>query len=401
VAAFIPEVPLDPFEIREEAEITAAGVQRIRKGHLWVYAADVKREPEGASPAIVKVIDSHRNALGYAFYSRVSQIRLRMLSRGADEPSIDLLRSRVQKAIARRGAQACPNSACRLVFGEADLLPSIVVDRYAGCLVLQTLSAGADAVKSQLVDILRDSLNPVGILERNDVKTRRFEGLEELHGPLWGTILEEVEIIESGIRFLVDLSAGQKTGFFLDQRENRVAARAYASGRGLDCFTNTGAFALHFSGRCSSVLAVDVSDDSLRQARRNSELNGMANIEFREANVFDLLRELERAGEKFDLVCLDPPAFAKNRSSLPGALAGYKEINLRAMKLLRPEGILVTSSCSFHFSEANFGEILQGAALDAHRYVQILERRGQASDHPILAGMPETHYLKCFILRVL
>ena len=392
---------MDPFEIREEAEITAAGVRRIRSGHLWIYAGDVKREPEGAAPAIVKVIDAHRNALGYAFYSRVSQIRLRMFTRVADAPTVDLLRARVQKAIGRRAALVRPDSACRLVFGEADLLPSIVVDRYAGCLVLQTLSAGADAVKSQLVDILRDALNPAGILERNDVKTRRFEGLEELHGPLWGTIPERVEIAENEIRFLVDLSAGQKTGFFLDQRENRIAARAYAAGRGLDCFTNTGAFALHFAGRCASILAVDVSGDALGQARRNAELNGIANIEFREANAFDLLRELERAGEKYDLVCLDPPAFAKNRASLPGALAGYKEINLRAMKLLRPEGILVTSSCSFHLSEANFEEILHGAARDAHRYVQILERRGQASDHPILTGMPETHYLKCFILRVL
>ncbi len=392
---------MNPFDVKEEAEITAAGVRRIRSGHLWVYAGDVAREPEGAAPPLVKVIDAHRNPLGYAFYSKVSQIRLRIFSRADEAPSPELLLSRVRAAIGRRSGLLQPDSACRLIFGEADLLPSIVVDRYGSCLVLQSLSAGAEALKSQLVEILRQQLDPAVIFERNDVKTRRFEGLEELRGPLWGELPAQVEIVESGVRFLVDLSAGQKTGFFLDQRDNRIAARGYARGRALDCFTNTGAFALHFAGRCQSVLAVDVSRESLEQARRNAELNGFTNLELREANAFDLLRELERAGEKFDLVCLDPPAFAKNRASLPGALAGYKEINLRAMKLLKPEGILVTSSCSFHLTEANFEEILHQAGRDAHRYVQIVERRGQSSDHPALTGMPETHYLKCFVLRVL
>ncbi len=392
---------MNPFDVNSTVEITQAGVRRVRSGHLWIYASDVVQEPEGVAPAIVKVVDAHRNILGHALYSRVSQIRLRIFSRETEIPTPEFLLNRVRTAIGRRSALIQPDSACRLIFGEADLLPSIVVDRYAGYLVLQTLSAGADALKPQLVDILRGLLDPAGILERNDVKTRRFEGLDELRGPLWGAVPEQVPIVEGGVKFLVDLSAGQKTGFFLDQRENRIAAHSYASGRALDCFTNTGAFALHFAGRCESVLAADVSRESLDQARHNAELNERTNIEFREANAFDLLRELDRAGEKFDIVCLDPPAFAKNRASLPGALAGYKEINLRAMKLLRPEGILVTSSCSSHLSEANFEEILHQASRDAHRYVQILERRGQASDHPTLTGMPETHYLKCFILRIL
>ena len=391
----------DPFEVLHEVEIKPTGVRRVRNGHLWVYASDVVRQPENESPPLVKVIDSHHNVLGYAFYSKASQIRLRMLSREAEPPGVDLLSSRVRAAVGRRRSLIQPDTACRLIFGEADLLPSIVIDRYAGYLVLQTLSAGADALKSQLVDILRQILDPPGILERNDLKIRRFEGLEEVRGTLWGSVPEQIRIIEADVGFIVDLSAGQKTGFFLDQRENRIAARGYATGRALDCFTNTGGFALHFARRCDSVIAVDVSAESLEQGRRNAELNGITNVEFREANAFDLLRELERAGEQFDTICLDPPAFAKNRASLPGARAGYKEINLRAMKLLRPEGILVTSSCSYHLSATDFAGLLHQAARDAHRNVQILEGRAQSSDHPMLTGMPETHYLKCFVLRVL
>jgi 23S rRNA (cytosine1962-C5)-methyltransferase len=391
----------DPFEIRDEVEIKPTGVRRVRNGHLWVYASDVVRQPEDESPPLVKVIDSHRNALGFAFYSKASQIRLRMLSRDAEPPTAELLSSRVRAAVSRRRSLMQQDTACRLIFGEADLLPSIVVDRYAGYLVLQTLSAGADALKSHVVDILRQILDPPGILERNDLKIRRFEGLAEVRGMLWGAVPERIRIVEGDVSFVVDLSAGQKTGFFLDQRENRIAARGYAAGRALDCFTNTGGFALHFARGCDSVLAVDVSRESLEQGRRNAELNGITNVEFREANAFDLLRELERAGEQFDTVCLDPPAFAKNRASLPGARAGYKEINLRSMKLLKPEGILVTSSCSYHLSAADFANLLHQAAHDAHRNVQILEGRSQSSDHPVLTGMPETHYLKCFVLRVL
>jgi 23S rRNA (cytosine1962-C5)-methyltransferase len=251
------------------------------------------------------------------------------------------------------------------------------------------------------VELIEEILAPRGIYERNDVKARRLEGLEEVRGLLTGSVPETVEISEGGTRFVVDVACGQKTGFFLDQSENRIAARRYASGRGLDCFTNTGAFALQFAAGCESVLALDASRDSLAQARRNAELNGTTNVTFQEGNVFDLLRELEHGGERFDIVCLDPPAFAKNRAALAPARKGYKEINLRAMKLLKSGGILATSSCSYHLSEADFFELLAGAAGDAHRYVQVIERRGQASDHPILASMPETHYLKFFLLRVL
>jgi 23S rRNA (cytosine1962-C5)-methyltransferase len=389
---------LNPFAI-DHAQISAAGVRRVRGGHLWIYAGDLQREPAEGNPAIVRVTDPAGNFVGYAFYSRKSQIRLRLFSRDPEPPSPEFFRTGILNSIARR--RAIFVSACRLVFGEGDLLPGIIIDRYGECLVLQTLSSGADALKPLLVDILREALSPAGILERNDVKARRLEGLEEIRGILWGAVPDEIEITEEGTRFAVDLLRGQKTGFFLDQSQNRIAARRYASGDALDCFTNTGGFALQFARNCRSVLAVDISSDSLLLARRNSELNGFHNVEFVEANVFDYLRELESAGRLFDTICLDPPAFAKNRKALPGARSGYKEINLRALKLLKPEGILITSSCSYHMLESDFFELLCDAARDCRRHIQVIERRGQASDHPVLAGMPETHYLKCFFLRVL
>jgi 23S rRNA (cytosine1962-C5)-methyltransferase len=392
---------LDPFSINCQAQITAAAVRRIRKGHLWIYSGDVEKEPSKADPAIIQVVDSARNTLGYAFYSRQSQIRLRLFSRDPEPPSPEFFRARIKKSIERRRAVFGNASACRLIFGEGDLLPGIIADRYGDYVVLQTLSSGADAIKPLLVDILCEAIKPKGILQRNDVKARRLEGLEEIRSVLWGTVPDEIEIAEGGIGFIVDLLGGQKTGFFLDQSQNRVAARKYASGHGLDCFANTGGFALQFALGCDSVTAVDISADSLALARRNCELNGMNNVHFNVANAFDFLRETEAAGQSFDIINLDPPAFAKNRKALPGARSGYKEINLRAMKLLKPEGILVTSSCSYHMSEQDFFDLLCEAARDCHRFIQVLERRGQASDHPVLAGMPETHYLKCFFLRVL
>ena len=392
---------MDELEIKAEAVISPAGARRLRQGHLWVYAADMVREPEDPAVPIVRVVDSAANVQGYALYSRQSQIRLRFLSRDSNPPTSQLFRDRLKAAVQRRAGMLGPGTACRLVFGEADLLPSIVVDRYADYLVLQTLSYGADTLRSKLVTWLEEELRPAGVVERNDVKARRLEGLELRKGLLAGSVPERVEITEAGVKFQVDLLGGQKTGFFLDQRDDRVAAARYASGAALDCFTNTGAFALHFAQGCESVTAVDTSAESIAQGRTNALLNGVTNVEFLEANVFDLLREMEQGGRRFDLICLDPPAFAKNRSSLAGAKGGYKELNLRAMKLLKPEGVLVTSSCSFHLSESAFVTILQQAAHDARRYVQVLERRGQSRDHPVLIGMPETHYLKCFILRIL
>jgi len=392
---------LDTFAVEHEVEVTPAGAQRLRHGHLWVYGGEVAREPKEAQPAMVKVIDAARNCLGYALYSAASQIRLRLLSRGDEPPTLELLGRRIRAAVQRRSDLLGPGRACRLVFAEADLLPSIIVDRYDRWLVLQTLSRGAEALKPQVAEILREVLHPEGIVERNDLHARRLEGLEETSGVLWGEVPERVRIEEGGIVFDVDLLAGQKTGFFLDQAENRAAARRYARGDALDCFANTGAFALHIARACSSVTAVEISAKCIEQGRSNARLNGADNVTFHEGNVFDFLREQERAGRRYDFICLDPPAFAKSRSSLAGAKGGYKEINLRAMRLLRSDGILVTSSCSYHLSEPQFMDLIRDAARDAHRCVQVVERRSQASDHPELAGMPETRYLKCFVLRIL
>jgi len=392
---------MNPLDVTQEAVISAAGARRIREGHLWIYSGDVVREPRGEAPAVVRVLEPGGLQAGWAFYSRESRIRLRLLSRDARAPDADLIVRRLEAATRRRARGSARGGACRLVFGESDLLPSIIIDRYAEYLVLQTLSAGAEALKPLLVEALVALLKPAGIQERNDVRARALEGLSASAGVLWGEVPPLVEIREGDVRFLVDLSAGQKTGFFLDQAENRLAAAPHARGRVLDCFTNTGAFALHFARRAESVVGLDLSPASLLMARRNAELNGASTAEFREENVFDALRELERAGERFDLVCLDPPAFAKNRHSLAAARSGYKEINLRAMRLLAPEGILVTSSCSYHMGELDFAALLREAAADVRRPMQVVEKRAQASDHPILSGVPETHYLKCFILRLL
>jgi 23S rRNA (cytosine1962-C5)-methyltransferase len=386
------------FEIISEVEISAEGVQRLRRGHLWIYAGDVKTTPATPSP-MVRIRDAAHNILGFAFYSPQSQIRLRYLSR--EIPSPALIHERIRLSIGRRSRSLPPEGACRLVFGEADLLPSIVVDRYANFLAIQTLSYGADALKGLIVDALGEQLRPAGILERNDVKARKLEGLDDRTAVLLGEVPDQIRISEGGIGFWVDLHHGQKTGFFLDQAENRIAAGTYASGRALDCFTNTGGFALHFAGHCDSVIGVDASGPALEHARRNAQLNDAKNTEFLEGNAFDYLREREKAGDRFNIICLDPPAFAKNRGALPAARGGYKEVNLRAMKLAAPEGILVTSSCSYHLSEDDFHSLLRQAAQDAHRQIQVLERRAQSTDHPVLLGMPETHYLKCFILRVL
>jgi 23S rRNA (cytosine1962-C5)-methyltransferase len=391
---------LNPFAIDAQAQISSKAIGRIRRGHLWIYAGEVEQEPD-SNPPIVRVVDSKGSMVGFAFYSAHSQIRMRLLSRETAAPTQEFLYEKIRRAVARRKNALVDDFACRLIFGEGDLLPGVIVDRYRDCLVLQTLTWGAEAIKPLLVEILNEIIKPAGILERNDVKARQLEGLEQSSGVLAGSIPEQIEIMEAGTRFLVDMKGGQKTGFFLDQSQNRIAAREYASGRALDCFTNTGGFALQFAHRCDSVLSVDISPDSLQMAQRNCALNGFTNIQFEAANVFDFLRELELSGATFDIICLDPPAFAKNRKALRGARSGYKEINLRALKLLRPDGVLITSSCSYHMLEADFFELLCEAARDTRRYMQVIERRGQATDHPVLAGMPETHYLKCFFLRVI
>ena len=384
-------------------KVNKRGAVRIRQGHLWIYRSDVVAvDAEGGS--VVSVVDEAGNFVGQALFSNLSQIALRFLTLSKEAIDQAWWRRRIKDSAERRNVPG-DTDAYRLVYSEGDLLPSLIVDRYADVLVLQTLSQGTDAVKSLLTEILVEEFSPRAIIERNDAKVRQLEGLPMIAGTLYGTAPEEFEILQHGLKFVVAPGGGQKTGSFLDQRENRLAARAAAQttnrGRALDCFTFNGAFALHLASVCERVEAIDISGEAVAAAKRNAKINELNNVEFREANVFDALRDMESSGERFDTIVLDPPAFAKNRASLKSAIRGYKEINLRALKILNPGGVLITCSCSYHVSEDLFLEIIAAAAIDARCRVQIVEKRIQASDHPILVGMPETYYLKCVIARVI
>jgi 23S rRNA (cytosine1962-C5)-methyltransferase len=383
-----------------EVTVTQRGADRIRAGHLWIYRSDVAHADEAQRGSIVMVRDQNRNFVGQAFFSDSSQIALRFLTQTEEPIDRDWWRRRLLEAATRRTGMTPDTNAYRLIYSEGDLLPSIIVDRYDDVLVLQTLSQGSETIKLLLVELLREQFAPRAIIERNDARVRQHEGLAPVAGTLYGEAPAEFEIKQDSIRFLVSPLSGQKTGSFLDQRENRIAARAFAHGRALDCFTFNGAFALHLAGVCDSVVGIDISGDAIHVARRNAELNNANNVEFREANVFDALREMEVAGERFDTIVLDPPAFAKNRASVNAAVRGYKEINLRAIKLLNPGGVLTTCTCSYHMPENLFLGIIAEAASDAHRKLQLIEKRTQASDHPILMSVPETYYLKCVIARV-
>lgn len=384
-----------------EVIVTKRGADRIRGGHLWIYRSDISKADEAEGGSIAVVRDQNRNFVGQAFFSDSSQIALRFLTQTEEPIDREWWKRRILEAANRRLNVGTDTNAFRLVYSEGDLLPSVIIDRYNDVLVLQTLSQGSERVKPLLVELLAEQFAPRTIIERNDVRVRQHEGLEMIAGRLYGDVPDEFEIKQDGIRFLVSPLSGQKTGSFLDQRENRLAARAVAHGRALDCFTFAGAFALQLAGVCDSVSGIDISADAVAAARRNAELNNATNVEFHEANVFDALREMEAGGERFDTIVLDPPAFAKNRASVKPAARGYKEINLRAIKLLNPSGILVTCTCSYHMSEDMFLRIIAEAASDAHRTLQLVEKRTQASDHPILMGVPETYYLKCVIARVL
>ncbi|HEY0763321.1 MAG TPA: class I SAM-dependent rRNA methyltransferase [Pyrinomonadaceae bacterium] len=383
----------------DSVRVNKRGADRVRQGHLWIYRSDVV-DVDATGGAVVVVRDERGNFVGQALFSDSSQIALRFLTQADEVIDREWWRRRITGAANRRNIAADTN-AYRLIYSEGDLLPSLIVDRYADVLVLQTLSQGTDAVKSTLIEILAEEFKPRAIIERNDARVRTLEGLPLIAGTVYGEAPGELEILQHGLRFNVEPLGGQKTGSFLDQRENRLAARAAAHGRALDCFTFNGAFALHLASVCESVIGVDISGDAVAAARRNAALNGMSNVEFREANVFDVLREMESGGERFDTIVLDPPAFAKNRASLKAAIRGYKEINLRAFKLLNPGGVLITCTCSYHVSEELFLEIIAQAALDAHTRVQAMEKRIQATDHPVLLGMPETYYLKCVIAKVI
>jgi 23S rRNA (cytosine1962-C5)-methyltransferase len=378
--------------------VSRRGAERARGGHPWIYRSDLVQVSAGPGD-VVRVVDGRERLVGHALYSDRSQIALRLLNR--DDAPIDTAwwRVRLERACRTRDTLDIDATAYRLVHGEGDLLPSLVVDRYDDMLVVQTLSQGTDRRLQEICAILVDLVRPAGILARNDPRVRALEGLEQRVDVVFGEVPDRVLVREGPVNYEVDVRLGQKTGLFLDQRENREAAARYARGRLLDAFSYHGGFALRLAPRCDSVVAIEASEEACSRIQQNAARNGVTNLEVRTANAFDELRDLERAGARFETIVLDPPAFAKQRAALPKALAGYKEINLRALRLLELGGHLVTCTCSAHVDEATFGAVVLSAALDAHVQVAVVEKRMQARDHPVVLGVPETYYLKCFILR--
>jgi 23S rRNA (cytosine1962-C5)-methyltransferase len=383
--------------------VNRRGAARWREGgHPWIYRSDVVREPAGGAAGAVHVVDERGGLVGTGLWSGASQIALRMLSRGVVEPDAGFWAERIEAAAAYRRSLAPDATAYRVVHGEADGLPSLVADLYGEHLVVQLLSAGLEAYRREIVDALVAAWSPVGVLARNDVPVRRLEQLEEGVELLHGTVPEALEVREGEVRYVAAPWTGQKTGAFLDQRENRVRAGELARGRALDCFSYHGSFALHLAGRAEHVTAVDSSAGALERMGQNARLNGAraARLEAVEANAFDFLRARDDAGDRFSTIVVDPPAFAKRKDALERALRGYKELNLRALRILEPGGVLCTFSCSYHVSPWLFREMLESAAADAGRPVRWLEWRGQAADHPEVLQVPESAYLKGAVLQV-
>lgn len=408
-SAFMSKSQETPKAHGDHAVISAKGLTRARTGHLWIYRSDVTGRPAVESGSVVRVLDQRGRFVASAHYSAESEISLRLLSK--DDPEIDreFWRRRLRAAAEWRERVVSETDAFRLVHAEGDYLPGLIIDRYDDSFVIQTLTRGMDLLKTTWVELLVEEFRPCLIVERNDAKVRQLESLPMINSVLYRAERfekdlhpgDEFTMTENGLKFLVNLLEGQKTGAFLDQRENRATARRYAHGRGLDCFSFHGSFALHLAKACRQVTALDISQPAIERARRNAELNGLTNIEFIEANVFDVLHDYDDVGERFDTIVLDPPAFAKNRGSVEAALRGYKEINLRALRLLNPGGVLITCSCSYHVNEELFLRMLADAAQDAGRMVQIVEKRTQSRDHPILLSVPETYYLKCVVVRAM
>ena len=393
--------------------VNRKAADRIASGHLWVFASDVTDRGEAQPGDAVRVVDARGRNLGTAHYSSTSQITLRQLSTHSEAGVNHLiagaghlighafLRRRIEAAAQLRGRVVENTTAYRLVYADADLLPGLIIDRYGDYFAAQFLDQGMDRVAPAVVEALQELYRPRAIVARNDASVREKENLPLETKVLAGEVTGTVPIEMNGLRWNVDLLGGQKTGIFLDQRENYVAARQYARGKVLDCFTATGGFALHLAALSESVEAVDSSAAALETARSNAALNQVTNVRFRQADVLEYLPAQVTAHRMFDMVIVDPPAFTKARGAVEGATRGYKEINLRALRLLRAGGILVSCSCSQHMSEARLLEIILAAALDAGKRLRVLERRTQARDHPMLLAMPETLYLKCIILQVM
>lgn len=381
--------------------VNKKGRKRIHTGHPWVFASDIAEAQDSEPGDVVDVFSPEQQFLGRGYYNPKSQISLRMLTRRNEAVDAELIRNRIRTAAEYRMKLGLYD-VCRLVNAESDFLPALIVDKFGGTLVMQVLSLGMERLKTDIADALMALPGITGIYERNDAPVRNLEGLEQSKGFLCGGGETKIVVQENGIKLLVDIENGQKTGYFLDQRENRAALQPFVHGaRVLDCCCHTGSFALHAAHYgAAEVSGVDISEEATARATENAQLNGIDNCRFITANVFDYLREKQADKELYDLIVLDPPAFAKNHSAVKSATRGYKEINLRAMKLLRPGGFLVTCSCSQHMTADLFNDMLLAAAIDAGRELRIIEKRGQAKDHPYLLAAPETNYLKCFITQV-
>lgn len=383
------------------AVVTAKGARRWQQGHPWIYRSDVAKRPSAAAGA-VRVHDLRGKPIGTALWSPASEISLRLVDRGANIELDDAWwHRRIGAAIERRQPLNATTTAYRLIHGEGDACPSLICDRYDRWLVVQLMSAGLETFRDEILNALDDLVKPAGILARNDVPLRAKEKLPVGVELLRGDVPDEVEVSEHGVRFLAAPWRGQKTGAFLDQRENRALIGSLARGRALDCFSYHGSFALHLARNAESVIALDVSAEALARAAENCARNGITNVELVEADTFDYLRERERAGDHYDTIVLDPPAFAKNKASLPAAIRGYKDINLRAMRLLSRGGLLFTASCSFHLTKSLFLEMLQEAAADSGRRVALRTITPQALDHPEVLTIPETGYLKGALVEAL
>lgn len=378
--------------------------KRIRAGHLWIYQGEIGIIGIGVkSGDLVEVLDNRGRFLGIGYYNQASQIAVRLLTAEREMVGTDFFRRRLKQAMNYR-QRVRPGAACyRLIFGEADLLPGLIVDRFEDYLVVQFLTMGMDVNRDIIIQLLAELVEPKGIIERSDLPVRHQEDLPERTGCIYGDCPDTLVIHDNGLKFRVNLLDGQKTGYFLDQSANRAALSSFAKGRRvLDCFCNVGTFAIHAAEYgATSVLGVDISEDAVEMAEENAALNGVDDrCRFKTANAFDFLRDQVGKKEQYDLVILDPPAFTKSKQAIEGAIRGYKEINLRALKLLPPGGILMTCSCSHHMSPELFWEIINAAAADNKKRIRLLERRTQGLDHPVLVGVPETEYLKCYIFEV-
>jgi 23S rRNA (cytosine1962-C5)-methyltransferase len=387
------EQTITPASVR----VSNKGADRFRAGHPWIFRSDVTDTVQAAAGDTVRVLDPRGQFLGQAHYSASSQIALRMLTRSSGPVSIA---ARIAAAQAFREQVVADSTAYRVVHAEADFLPALVIDRYGDSFAVQMLDQGMDRATPEIVAALEAQFSPRAIVARNDAAVRSLEQLPRETRLIAGELEGPVTVHMNGFQLEADLLRGQKTGIFLDQRENYLAASRYAGGKALDCFTSTGGFALHLARTCEQVEAIDSSGPALAAAKRNAEANGISNVDFREADVFEVLSGYASARRVFNTVVLDPPAFAKSRKQIDGAMRGYKDINLRALRLLPAEGILVMCSCSHHVSEAMLLEVVAEASLDAGRTLRVLERRTQAQDHPILLTVPETMYLKCLVLQV-